>query len=521
MSEKLDRPDSWLSVTILDLGITITGSTPPTENRHYYGGNIPFYKPTDLNKGLVDTSSDNLTENGANVARILPANCVLVTCIGATIGKTGLIKKEGAFNQQINGIHHFIIEAKFIYYQIIESRFQKQIRDSASSTTLPILNKSKFEKLNFKLAPLNEQYRIVAKIEELFSELDNGIENLKQAQQQLKVYRQALLKYAFEGKLSGKEIKEDNLPEGWKRVNLKEICKIAGGVTKGKDFKGKETIHLPYLRVANVQDGYLDLKEIKTIEVLPSDKEKYQLLYGDILYTEGGDKDKLGRGTIWKNEVQDCIHQNHIFRARPITEEIESKYIAYFSQTKAAKDYFFKWAKQTTNLASINITVLSTLPIPICSINEQRQIVQYLESQFSIIDNLEKTIIQSLQESAALRQSILKKAFEGKLAAQDPEDEPASELLKRIQADKVKYLEEQKANKKLSHKTPKVMAKQEQSVLEVLQASAEPLLAEEVWKQSKHRGDIEAFYAELKTIEGKIKEVKKGTEAFLSLADAD
>jgi type I restriction enzyme S subunit len=117
--------------------------------------------------------------------------------------------------------------------------------------------------------------------------------------------------------------------------------------------------------VANVQDGYLDLRVIKTIEVLETDLEKYRLIFGDILYTEGGDRDKLGRGTIWKDEIEDCIHQNHIFRARPVSEEINSKYISFYSQTQSAKQYFLKNGKQTTNLASINITVLSNLPLPL------------------------------------------------------------------------------------------------------------------------------------------------------------
>ena len=163
------------------------------------------------------------------------------------------------------------------------------------------------------------------------------------------------------------------------------------------------------------RDGYLDLRTIKEIDVLPTDLDKFRLIYGDILYTEGGDKDKLGRGTIWKSEIDNCIHQNHIFRARPLSETSNSKYIAYFSQTRAAKSYFYKNGKQTTNLASINLTILSGLPVPLCSQNEQQLIVDELESKLTICDNVEETIKLSLQQAETLRQSILKKAFEGKL----------------------------------------------------------------------------------------------------------
>jgi type I restriction enzyme, S subunit len=274
---------------------------------------------------------------------------------------------------------------------------------------------SVFSKLPIPHPSKELQQKIVSKVEELFSELDKGIEELKKALQQLKVYRQAVLQSAFEGKLTNEYIGTGTLPNGWMVSPLKNICNIIGGVTKGKNFKGRQTISLPYLRVANVQDGYLNLKEIKYIDVLPSDKDKYALQYGDILYTEGGDKDKLGRGTIWKEEVKDCIHQNHVFRARPLSTEYNSRYIAYFSQTKSAKNYFYKYAKQTTNLASINLTVLSKLPVPICSLHSQQIIVQEIESRLSVCDNIQEAISISLQQAEALKQSILKRAFEGEL----------------------------------------------------------------------------------------------------------
>ncbi|MCB9347993.1 MAG: restriction endonuclease subunit S [Lewinellaceae bacterium] len=189
---------------MLEIGEVITGKTPSKKQSEFYGEDYPFYKPTDLNQGVsVRDSIDGLTEKGLKHTRFLPAKSILVTCIGATIGKTGLIKKAGSCNQQINAIIPYSgIAPLFIYYQIISSEFQRRIVENASSTTLPILNKSKFQRLGFKVAPLPEQHRIVAKIEELFSELDNGIANLEKAKAQLKVYRQAVLKSAFEGKLT-------------------------------------------------------------------------------------------------------------------------------------------------------------------------------------------------------------------------------------------------------------------------------------------------------------------------------
>lgn len=340
------------------------------------------------------------------------------------LGKTAIFKNQ--VSTLIHGTNLLLIRLKkdvssdFFNYQFKYKRKKGEfIAIAQKSVNQSSINQQKLKSIKFILPPFEVQKDIISKIEELFSELDKGIEQLKTIRKQLKNYRQAVLKWAFEGRLTNEVVKDKELPKGWKIEILKSVCNIIGGVTKGRDFKGKETIYLPYLRVANVQDGYLDLKEIKKIEVLTTDKEKYKLLIGDILYTEGGDKDKLGRGTIWRGEIKDCIHQNHIFRARPISDNFNSQYISYYSQTKSAKNYFFKHGKQTTNLASINLTILSNLPIPICSINEQIKIVQEIESRLSVADKMEETINQSLQQAEALRQSILKKAFEGKLVATD------------------------------------------------------------------------------------------------------
>ena len=407
--------------------------------------------------------------------------------------------------------HAHILKAftsnKYLKYFLDQVDFAKYV----TGTTRLKLNQSNLRKIKTFFPPENEQHRIVAKIEQLFSELDKGVAELKKAREKLNLYRQSLLKAAFEGRLTEQWRKEHadelepaeellarikterekryqqqveewkqavkkwedqgkpgkkprkprkpkelppltkeelaelpELPDGWGWIYLNDIANIVGGVTKGRKLDGKKTIKLPYLRVANVQDGYLNLALIKKIDVLHEDLEKYRLLPGDILYTEGGDKDKLGRGTIWEGQIENCIHQNHIFRARVFKPFFYPKYVSYFSQTQTAKRYFFKHAKQTTNLASINLTVLSGLPLPLISIKEQCEVVSTLEGFFSTLDHLTQTISTALARADLLRQSILKKAFSGKLVSQDPNDEPASELLKRIKAEREKVEQERK-----------------------------------------------------------------------------
>ena len=288
-----------------------------------------------------------------------------------------------------------LVHPKYIFYRMQVIQF-----DHSTHKRYWI---QQYSKIKVKLPPLPEQERIVARIEELFSELDKAVETLNTTKQQLAVYRQAVISTSFP------EFTSSN------SVRLDEIAEISGGITKGRDLSQQKTITLPYLRVANVQNGYLDLSQMKDIEVKLNEVDKYLLQEGDVLYTEGGDRDKLGRGTVWKNEIPRCVHQNHVFKARLNQERALPQYVAYWSMSVYARDYFFKKGKQSVNLASINKTVLSALILPIPSLEKQASIINNIESRLSVCDQIEKTIEQSLQQAEALRQSILKQAFEGRL----------------------------------------------------------------------------------------------------------
>lgn len=198
-----ELPEGWKWVKVCDIAKVETGTTPSKSNPAFYGREYPFYKPTDLEAGEnVFKSSDGLTKLGVDAARYVPENSILVTCIGATIGKTGFIKKGGGFNQQINAIvPNNGLNPKFIYYQTIGLHFQKQIIDNASATTLPIINKGKFQVLEMTICPLEEQNQIVQEIENRLSVADKMEESINQSLQQAEALRQSILKKAFEGRL--------------------------------------------------------------------------------------------------------------------------------------------------------------------------------------------------------------------------------------------------------------------------------------------------------------------------------
>ncbi|MEZ4819974.1 MAG: restriction endonuclease subunit S [Bdellovibrionota bacterium] len=228
---------------ISEVGEIVTGNTPSKKNKEYYvNPDFNFYKPTDLNAGdSVFESIDKISSLGFEVSRKVPKDSVLVTCIGATIGKTGIVRKEGAFNQQINAIIPAKnMSAKFIYYQIITHDFQKSIIDNSSSTTLPILNKGRFSKLNILVCPIEKQNQIVQEIESRLSVCDNIEQNIQEGLGKAQSLRQSILKKAFEGTLlADTELQECRKQPDWEPAE-KLLEKIKAEQEKAKPKKRKK-----------------------------------------------------------------------------------------------------------------------------------------------------------------------------------------------------------------------------------------------------------------------------------------
>ena len=216
------------------------------------------------------------------------------------------------------------------------------------------------------------------------------------------------------------------MPETWVWARLDAIAALKGGITVDKNRKSAIARPVPYLRVANVQRGYLDLSEVKTIDAPNTDIKDLNLLAGDILFNEGGDRDKLGRGWIWEGQLPECIHQNHVFRARLYLAEVAPKLVSLWGNS-FGQAYFLREGKQTTNLASLNLTKLSAFPIPLPSAAEQNEIVAEVERRLSVIDELKTTVEANLTRADRLRQSILSQAFSGRLVVQDGKDRRGQE----------------------------------------------------------------------------------------------
>lgn len=397
-------PDGWEIKKMPDVVKWGSGGTPKATVKEYYeNGTIPWLIIGDLNNGIVTRSESKITELGLknSSAKMIPAGTLLVAMYGS-IGKLGITGMECCTNQAIAYAKELRgVTTKYMFYYM--AMMKSELISKGKGGTQKNISQTVLNSLDVIVPPIEEQERIVFRIEEMLSQLDDGVETLIKTKEQLKFYRQAALTKAYP------EIDEHN-----KRY-LREIAEISSGITKGRNLEGYDIVKLPYLRVANVQNGFLDLSEIKEIELKKTEIERFLLCNNDVLYTEGGDRDKLGRGTVWKEEISNCVHQNHIFKARVNKEIANPEYVAFWSMSTHARNYFYEKGKQSVNLASINKTVLSNLEIPILSLNEQEKVVEEINTRLSVCDNIEQTVEKALKQAEALRQSILKKAFEGEV----------------------------------------------------------------------------------------------------------
>lgn len=196
-------------------------------------------------------------------------------------------------------------------------------------------------------------------------------------------------------------------------MSLESVGEIVSGVTLGRRPPAGPTREIPYLTVANVKDGFLELEDVRSIEVTDAELEKWRLKVGDLLLTEGGDPDKLGQGTIWRGEIEDCIHQNHIFRVRFRAHELVPEFASAQVSSPYGKAYFFAHATQTTGIATINQRVLRAFPLLHPTIAEQERIVADLALRSEQVDRLQRHATEQLQLIGALPAALLRHAFGG------------------------------------------------------------------------------------------------------------
>jgi type I restriction enzyme S subunit len=211
------------------------------------------------------------------------------------------------------------------------------------------------------------------------------------------------------------------VPSHWQATRVKFVAQVRGGITLGKVYGAGPFVELPYIRVANVQDGHLDLSDVTTIQVPSSEAALYLLQNGDVLMNEGGDADKLGRGCVWREEITPCLHQNHVFAVRP--KHVLPDWLDVWTSSSVAKAYFESRARQSTNLASISASNVKELPIPLPPTNEQKAIVFRVNVLLEKLDGVRATTIKTLALLTERRSALIAAAVTGQISI--PSETPA------------------------------------------------------------------------------------------------
>ncbi len=343
--------------------------------------NDTLIRMTDDKDGVFTCDDDVLIAwDGANAGTIGYGKCGY---IGSTISRLRLHDTSNFYAPFIG----MFLQSNFSY-----------LRKTSTGATIPHINRDALESISVPVFSYDDQVRIAT----LLSKVENLISRRREQLKQLDELLKSVFLEMFG--LHNGDVKK------WIIEPLSACTEIVSGVTKGKKYNGNKLRDVPYMRVANVKDGYLNLSEIKTIEVTEAEIHKYKLISGDLLLTEGGDPDKLGRGAVWSCEIDECIHQNHIYRVRAIGNSVNSVFLSALMASKYGKSYFFKAAKQTTGIASINSTQLKAFPLirpPLELQNRFADIVAKVES-------LKAHYTKSLSNLESLS-GISQKAFKGEL----------------------------------------------------------------------------------------------------------
>ena len=340
------------------------------------------------------------------------------------------------------------IDPRYIEYYLKSYEYWKSISDSTAGIAIPNVNASKLSQLKIPVAPLNEQRRIVAKLEKLLQKVDACKERLDKIPTILKRFRQSILAAACSGRLTadwrGENSNSEEYPLSWKLDELSTyIQSMKNGIYKPEKYYSHNGVIC--LRMYNIQDGKIVWKNLKRMLLTSDEVAKYSLKPGDILVNRVNSRELVGKAAIIGAVDEPVIFESKNIRLRLNAKQMAPNYVNYCFMTRIVRDVFEDKAKQTVGMATISQPQIANLILPIPKIDEQNEIIHRVEALFKIADQIEERYKKAKAYVDKLTQSILAKAFRGELVPQDPNDEPASELLKRIKEAKAETETKDKA----------------------------------------------------------------------------
>ena len=464
-------PTNWAFVRLGEISTVVMGSSPPGSSYNRDGEGVPLINgPVEFSPGAFGRTVINQHTTEPTV--FSEEGDFLICVRGSTTGRTNISSCRACIGRGVAAIQCHFTDA-YIRHAICLQR--EKILAMGRGIAFPSISRDQLLNLALPLPPLAEQHRIVAKVDELMQLCDrletsqeeresrrdrlvvaslnrlsqptdpdefrkdagfplSNLNRLSTKPEHIKELRKAILNLAVRGKLVPQDEREGTaanslrtlgmqpadpppdfedrvLPSSWCMIRFDDVATISGGVTLGRKLGGRKTASVPYLRVANVQRGGFDLSVIKEVDVPVEEVEKYSLKENDLLMTEGGDWDKVGRSAIWRNQIPLCLHQNHVFRVRMNSSEISPVWFERYFNSPAGRAYFESCSKQTTNLASINMRQVRGCPVPLPPLAEQKRIVTKVDELMLICDQLENQLETQQKGRRQLLEALLHEAL--------------------------------------------------------------------------------------------------------------
>lgn len=453
-----DLPPGWEHVRLDEIAEVRLGRQRSPKN--HSGDNMrPYLRAANVDWDglkLDDVKHMNFTDAELEIYRLRHGDIVLSEASGSAseVGKPALWDNEiddCCFQNTLIRVRSHEADPKFLLHLLRHEALRGAFVGKARGVGIYHIGATRLSEWPVDLPPLAEQHRIVAALEDRLSRLDVGCSQLSSALHKISRFRDAAMANAC---IPEPDIVEDKniapglsdagvidgtlppIPATWRWLRLGQIADVVGGITKDAKKQAQPDLQdYPYLRVANVQRGMIDTANIAMIRADKKMANKLKLMPGDVLMNEGGDRDKLGRGWVWEGQISACIHQNHVYRARIRDSIIHPKLLSWHANG-FCRNWFEVNGTQSVNLASISLSKIKLLPVPIPPRSLQAEMVDRTERCLSILDSSESSARTAAERAVHLRRSLLAEAFAGRLVPQDPADEPASVLLEQIRAER-------------------------------------------------------------------------------------
>lgn len=548
-NKSLNIPENWKWVILDEISVTSSGGTPDRKNSNYFKGDIPWVKSGELNYNIIHETEEYISQEALDYssAKIFPKGSLLIALYGNTVGRMAFLGVDAATNQAVASITPFSINPKYLFYYLISSK--EDLLNKREGSAQPNISQKVLNEFPFPLAPVEEQNKIVDKIEELFSELDSILIVFDELLHKLKLYWLSELKSFFKGDKT-KHIKSDSknnilseikkarakqkidykkdneslknidfeIPKNWKIVKLCDVfvnptTSITDGPfgsnLKSTDFQKQG---YPILKIQNIDRNEFISKDISYVtEEKFNELKKHQFSSGDIIITKLGSP--LGKACIVPANFKQGVIVADLIRIKK-SEYINSKFLMYSLNAPYMISQLEKLSKGTTR-QRVTLNGIRNLTLIFPNLSEQDIIVNKIDELDDEIKNLTGFIKRTILEVNALKQKILADAFTGDLVFNDLSKKIQEDYLQKILIEKEKHIISQKEKTKLIQKVKKM--KIDLDLEEILQNKNEPIKSFDLWQESKYKDNIEEFYKKLKELDNKIKEFKEGHLSYIEL----